>query len=70
VHGRVSACASKIKTTAYRVVIDDAQYLILAEREGPQLILHRVEPSGDGLYYLKHHDGIPQPLDRDIEILM
>jgi len=45
--------------TAYRVVIDDAQYLILAEREGPQFILYRVEPSGDGLYYLKHHDGIP-----------
>jgi len=47
------------ETTAYRVVIDDAQYLILAEREGPQFILYRVEPSGDGLYYLKHHDGIP-----------
>jgi len=58
------------ETTAYRVVIDDAQYLILAEREGPRFILHRVEPSGDRLYYLNHADRIPQPLDRELEILM
>jgi len=58
------------ETKAYRVVIDDAQYLILAEREGPQFILHRVEPSGDRLYYLKHNDAIPEPLDRELETLI
>ena len=47
------------ETTAYRVALNDAQYLILAEREGPEFILHRVESSGERLYYLQHHDEIP-----------
>jgi hypothetical protein len=51
-------------------VIDNAQYLILAERQGPQFILHRVEPTGNRLYYLKHHDDIPEPFDRELETLM
>jgi hypothetical protein len=58
------------ETTAYRVVIDNAQYLILAERQGPQFILHRVEPTGNRLYYLKHHDDIPEPFNRELETLM
>jgi len=58
------------ETTAYRVVLYDAQYLILAEREGRQFILYRVEPSGDALYYLKEHDGIPQPIEQEIENVM
>src|SRR5881396_2041970 len=57
-------------TSAYRVVINDAEYLILAEREGPQFILHRVEPAGEGLYYLSHHDEIPRRLDREIDTVM
>ena len=55
--------------TAYRVVLNDAQYLILAEREGPEFILHRIEPARERLYYLKHHDGIPEALER-IESVM
>ena len=51
-------------STAYRVVVNDAEYLILAEREGPEFILHRIEPGGERLYYLKHHDAVPQPLDQ------
>jgi hypothetical protein len=58
------------ETSAYRVVINDAQYLILAEREGPEFILHRVEPPGEQLYYLKHHDEVPEALDRGIESVM
>ena len=51
-------------STAYRVVVNDAEYLILAEREGPEFILHRIEPGGERLYYLKDHDAVPQALDR------
>jgi hypothetical protein len=51
------------------VVIDNDQYLILAERQGPQFILHRVH-TGNRLYYLKHHDDIPEPFDRELETLM
>jgi len=58
------------ETTAYRVVLNDAQYLLLAEREGPEFILHRVEPIGERLYYLKHHDGSPEPLDLELETVM
>ena len=46
------------------VGVNDAEYVILAEREGPEFILHRVEPVGERLYHLNHHDGIPQALDR------
>ena len=58
------------ETTAHRVVISDAQFLILAEREGPEFILHRVEPAGEQLYYLRHHDETPEPIDREIETVM
>ena len=51
-------------STAYRVVVHDAEYLILAERPGPEFILHRIEPGGERLFYLKHHDAVPQALDQ------
>ena len=51
-------------STAYRVVVNDAEYLILAERPGPEFIVHRIEPSGERLYYLAHHDAVPQALDQ------
>jgi hypothetical protein len=57
------------RSTAYRVVVNDAEYVILAEREGPEFILHRVEPVGERLYYLRHHDGVPQALDRIESVL-
>jgi hypothetical protein len=57
-------------STAYRVVVDDTPYLILAEREGPQFLLHRLEPPGEQLYYLRHHDGTPEAVDREPESVM
>jgi hypothetical protein len=58
------------ETSAYRVVINDAQYLILAEREGPQFILQRLEPPDEQLYYLRHHDDTPRPIDSEIHSFM
>ena len=55
------------ETTAYRIVLHDEQYLILAEREGLQFILHRIVPAAERLYYLKHFDEIPQTINGEIE---
>ncbi|HEX6737611.1 MAG TPA: hypothetical protein VF310_05060, partial [Vicinamibacteria bacterium] len=57
-------------STAYRVAFDDAEYLILAEREGDEFILWRTEPPADGLFYLPHHDGVPEPLRAEPEALI
>jgi len=51
-------------STAYRVVVHDAEYLILAERPGPEFILHRIEPGGERLYYLRDHHAVPEALDQ------
>jgi len=58
------------RTTAYRVALDDGEYLVLAEREGDQFILHRLEPAADGLFHLQHHDGTPERLAGDPEDLI
>jgi hypothetical protein len=53
--------------TAYRVALDDGEYLVLAERNGDQFVLHCLEPPAEGLYYLPHHDGVPVPMTGDLE---
>jgi hypothetical protein len=45
---------------AYRVVLDGAEYLVLAERNGEQLILQRLEPWTDQLFYLASHEDTPE----------
>lgn len=52
-------------SSAHEIVVDDARYLILAERDGAQFVLHRVEPPDERLHYLAHHDGTPRPLGRE-----
>ena len=49
-------------STAYRVALDDGEYLVLAEREGDEFLLCRLEPPGEGWFHLRHHDGVPEPL--------
>ncbi|HLH53121.1 MAG TPA: hypothetical protein VKY92_05845 [Verrucomicrobiae bacterium] len=53
--------------TAVRTAIADAEFLVLAEREGDQFVLHRIEPAASYLFYLDSHDGAPQPIKGDLE---
>lgn len=56
--------------TAYRTAFVDGEFLILAEREGDQFLLHRIDPPASTLFYLDSHDGTPEPIKGDIlEIL-
>jgi hypothetical protein len=57
-------------TTAYRVALDDGQYLVLAAREGDEFILQRVEPPAEQLFHLAHHDSVPKPLTRELEAVV
>jgi len=52
--------------TVYRTAFTDGEFLILAEREGDQFILHRIEPPASTLFYLDSHDGRPEPIKGDI----
>lgn len=56
--------------SAYSVSLEDGEFLILAEREGNEFILQRLEPASDRLFYLQSHDGTPEPLARDLETLL
>lgn len=49
-------------TTAYRTALADGDFLVLAEREGDQFVLHRLEPPASMLFYLDSHDGKPEPV--------
>lgn len=53
-------------TTAYRVALSDAEYLVLAERAGEEFILQRLYPPADGLFRLQGSDGVPERLTRDL----
>jgi hypothetical protein len=55
---------------AYRVARESGVYLVLAEGEGPQFVLQRVEPWAEELWYLPHYDGEPEPLKLTLEGLM
>jgi len=53
--------------TSYRVTLVDGVYLLLAECEGEAFILHRVEPPGTRLFYVRGHDANPEEIVGDIE---
>jgi len=52
--------------TAYSTAFADGEFLVLAEREGDQFVLHRIEPPASTLFYLDSHDGTPEPIKGDI----
>lgn len=57
--------------TAYRIVMDKGEFLVLAERDGEEFILHLVGgEQQDELYYLPGHDGVPEVLDRDVALIL
>ena len=52
--------------TVYRTAFADGEFLVLAEREGDQFVLHRIEPPASTLFYLDSHDGTPEPIKGDV----
>ena len=44
------------------VSLESGEFVVLAEREGPEFILHRVEPAASSLFYLEAHDATPEPI--------
>ena len=52
--------------TAYRTTFDEGEFLVLAERQGDEFVLHRIEPLASTLFYMASHDGTPEPIDGDI----
>jgi hypothetical protein len=52
--------------SAYRTAFADGEFLVLAEREGDQFVLHRIDPPASTLFYLDSHDGTPEPIKGDI----
>lgn len=53
-------------STARRVTLDEGEFIILAERDGDEFVLHRIEPAATTLFYLESHDATPTPLDKPI----
>jgi hypothetical protein len=53
--------------TAYRTTFDDSEFLVLAERQGDEFVLHRIEPPASTLFYMESHDGTPEPIKGDID---
>jgi hypothetical protein len=53
--------------TAFRTTFTDGEFVVLAEREGDQFVLHRIDPPASTLFYLDSHDGTPEPLKRELE---
>ena len=52
--------------TAYRVTLEEGEFVVLAERCGDEFVLHRLEPPADILFHVPSHDDRPRPLQRDV----
>lgn len=52
--------------SAFRTAFNDGEFLVLAERDGDQFVLHRIEPPASTLFYVDSHDGTPEPITGDI----
>jgi hypothetical protein len=53
--------------TAIRTAFTEGEFLVLAERDGDQFVLHRIEPPASTLFYLDSHDGRPEPLKVELD---
>jgi hypothetical protein len=49
-----------------RLPLDEGEFIVLAERDGDEFLLHRAEPRSAALFWLASHDGTPEPLRGDI----
>jgi hypothetical protein len=49
------------------VSLEYGEFLVLAEREGPEFILHRVEPAASSPFYFEAHDASPEPIEDNFD---
>ena len=55
---------------AYRVALIDGEYLVVAECEGAEYLLYRLDPQADQLFYLESHDGVPKLFQGNVAALL
>jgi hypothetical protein len=55
---------------AYRLALDSGVHLVLAERDGEEFILQRLESEKECLLYMDQHDSPPEPLTTSVEALL
>jgi hypothetical protein len=55
--------------TVRLITLEEGQFLVLAERDGDEFILHRVVPSSEVLFRLASHDGTPQAIRDDVAVI-
>ncbi|HPU56486.1 MAG TPA: hypothetical protein PLH97_09420, partial [Verrucomicrobiota bacterium] len=53
--------------STFRTTFTEGEFLVLAEREGDQFVLHRIDPPAFTLFYLGSHDGRPEPLKGELD---
>lgn len=53
--------------TAFRTTFTEGEFLVLAEREGDQFVLHRLDPPASSLFYLDSRDGRLEPLKGELD---
>lgn len=56
--------------TAYRVTLDDGEYLVLAERTGDDFLLQRLHPPGDDLFLYRHGEATPRVVQGKLREVM
>jgi hypothetical protein len=55
---------------AYRVALDDGEFLVLAQCRGDVFLLWRLEPRPAGFFLQRRHDGTPEPLRESLGDLL
>jgi hypothetical protein len=56
--------------SAYRLVFEQGEFLVLAESDRGQRILQRIDPASGTLFYLASRDEIPKPLDAELALII
>lgn len=54
-------------TTVGQITLDEGEFLVLAERDGEEFVLHRREPPSTVMFGLTSHDGTPEPIRGGVE---
>jgi hypothetical protein len=67
-NGQLENWALRNGDSAYSVSLENGEFLVLAERQGYEFVLQRLDPPSDRLYYLESHDGRPEPLSERLEL--
>ena len=57
------------ENTAYRVGLNDGEYVVLAERSGDQFIIQNLDEDEEprDLFYVASHEGLPEPIRGKLE---